>query len=285
MLRTLIKKALKSSKSGKKLLNFLRLKKSAFHPASGEPFSYLDTRFGKKTIDKVYSEIFNKLFVLVRSLPLKGDIFEFGVYQGYTSLLFAKNMKKFELNDTSLHLFDSFVGLPDEQGLDKNSYEFLSGVWLKGSMNVAEGLDGYIHKKLGKILSPDRVHVVKGFFEATLESYFKDKKIKAKIVHVDCDLYSSSKYVLDLLFKNEIIQDGTVIIFDDWMTSLGNPNLGQRKATSEILEKYPHWSIEKYLNYGIGSHVFIAHDLRITNENCHSFEKGSKKSAGIKKIT
>jgi len=190
--------------------------------------------------------------------------------------LFAKNIRKFDLNDTSLHLFDSFVGLPGEQELDKNSYEFASGVWVKGSMNVADGLDSYIHKKLGKILSPDRVHIIKGFFEDTFEAYFKDKKAKAKIVHVDCDLYSASKYVLDFLFKNEIIQDGTIIIFDDWMTSLGNPNLGQRKATSEILEKYPYWSIEKYLNYGIGSHVFIAHDLRVTNANCHDFEKGNK---------
>jgi len=67
MLKSLVKKVLKSSTSGEKLFNFLRLKKSAFQPASGDPFSYLDSRFGKKTIDKIYSEIFNSLFVLVKS--------------------------------------------------------------------------------------------------------------------------------------------------------------------------------------------------------------------------
>jgi len=265
MLKNLVKEVLKTSKSGKKILHFLRLKKTAFLPASADPFRYLNPRFGSKAIDKIYQEVFNNLFVLVKSWPLQGDIFEFGVYQGYTSLLFAKNMKKFDLKDTSLHLFDSFMGLPVSQELDKHSYEFATGVWGEGNMNVTEGLDSYIHKKLGKILSPERVHIIKGFFEESLDSYFKNKKAKAKIVHLDCDLYSSSKYVLDFLFRNEIIQDGTILIFDDWMTSLGNPNLGQRKAASEILERFPHWSIEKYLNYGIGSHVFIAHDLRITN--------------------
>lgn len=34
---------------------------------------------------------------------------------------------------------------------------------------------------------------------------------------------------------------------------------------SEIVEKYPHWSIEKYQNYGTGRHVFIANDFRVTN--------------------
>jgi len=270
MLKSLIKSALESTKQGKRVLNYLQIKKTAFQPASGDPFSYLDKRMKKKTIDIIYSDVFEKLFILLKSLPLKGDIFEFGVFQGYTALLFAKNLKKFAFEDTSLHLFDSFVGLPEERELDKNSYEFASGVWVKGSMAVADGLEKYIQNKLAKILTKKRIHLIKGFFEDTLELYFDKLRAKAKIVHIDCDLYSASKYVLNFLFKNEIIQDGTIMIFDDWMTSLGNPNLGQRKATWEVLEKYPYWSIEKYLNYGIGSHVFIAHDLRVTKADLNS---------------
>ena len=260
-----LKKVLKLSKTGTKILNFIELRKFAFTACNGCFFKYVDKPFRRKTVDRVYCDAFNEVFILAKSLPLKGDIFEFGVFAGYTSLLFAKKINEFRFRDTSLHLFDSFIGLPEAVELDKNSYEFASGVWTEGSMRVCEGLDKYVHKKLAKILPNDRIHVIKGFFEDTLDAYFKNLNKKAKIVHIDCDLYSSSKYVLDFLFKNEIIQDGTFIIFDDWMASLGNPNLGQRKATQEILEMYPHWSLEKYLNYGIGSHVFIAHDLRVTN--------------------
>ena len=134
-------------------------------------------------------------------------------------------------------------------------------------MAVVGGLDGYIQKKLNKILPSERIRMVKGFFEQTLTDYFHSLKgVKAQIVHLDCDLYSASKYVLDFLFQHAIIQDGTLLIFDDWMTSLGNPNLGQRKAVQEVLATHPNWALEKYFNYGIGSHLFIAHDLRVGKE-------------------
>jgi len=127
-------------------------------------------------------------------------------------------------------------------------------------------MEKLLFQRLSKILPPERIHIIKGFFEETLQDYFdRCGVLKASIVHIDCDLYSSSKYVLNFLLKNEIIQDGTIVIFDDWMTSLGNPNLGQRKATEEVLMKYPTWFLEQYCNYGIGSHVFIAHDLRVAS--------------------
>ncbi|MFC2049428.1 hypothetical protein ACFLR2_01990, partial [Chlamydiota bacterium] len=50
----------------------------------------------------------------------------------------------------------------------------------------------------------------------------------------------------------------------DWMTSFGNPHLGQRKAVQEILQEYPQWDFEPYFNYGIGSQVFVMHDLSIS---------------------
>lgn len=260
----IVRSLLKKTNAGRKLLNHLKIKEFAFQSASREPFAFLDKVGRKNTIDRVYEETFNNIFILLSALRLQGDIFEFGVFQGYTARLFARYMQKFCLEDTSLHLFDSFEGLPEEKEMDKNSYEYSSGVWKKGSLSVCKGMEDYIQKKLSKILSEKRVHVVKGFFEDTFESYF-NKPMKAKLIHIDCDLYSASKYVLDFLFSHEIIQDGTLVIFDDWMTSLGNPNLGQRKATFEVLSKYPHWSLEQYSNYGGGSHLFIAHDLRITD--------------------
>ena len=262
-MKKILKRVLNTSNTGKKVLDYLRHRKNVFIPASREPFEFLNKLFKKRHIDKVYEEAFDQIFVLLKSLPLKGNIFEFGVFQGYTSILLAKYIRKFSFKDTSLHLFDSFEGLPKPEDLDKKSYEFVSGDWVKGSMSVPDRTEELIQKKLLKILAKDKIKIIKGFFENTLENYLKQKSYKARLIHLDCDTYSSSKLVLNMLFKYEVIQDGTLIIFDDWMTSLGNPNLGQRKATNEVLTIYPKWSLEKYFNYGIGSHVFVVHDLRI----------------------
>ena len=247
------------------LLSYLRLRRAAFAPASRAPFYLLDTMWKRKTIDQISDRAFSRAFIPIADPLMKGDVFEFGVCAGYSSMFLAKYMKKFRLDDTSLHLFDSFEGLPEDKELDANSYECSQGIWKKGDMKVCDGLEHYIHKKLSKILSPNRVHVVKGFFEDTLHNYFSTlPHAKAKLIHIDCDLYSSTKFVLDFLFKAEVVQDGTMIVFDDWMTSRGNPNLGQRKAVSEVLSKYPWWDFEKYFTSEKGSQIFVAHDLRIT---------------------
>ncbi|MCP5469190.1 MAG: class I SAM-dependent methyltransferase [Chlamydiales bacterium] len=256
-LRTLVKKILLKSSVGSAFVRHIQLKQQAFKPASGEPFQYLSS---KKGVKKIYKETFEEIFLLLKSLPLEGDIFEFGVCYGFTSRLLAQYMKQFQI-DASLHLFDSFEGLPEARELDLCSYEHHSGVWKKGSMRGPSGIEDYIQRKLSKVLG-DRIFVTKGFFEETLECYLsRMKEAKARLIFLDCDLYSASKCVLELLFKYNVIQDGTLIICDDWMTSLGNPNLGQRKAVAEVLEKHPTWEFEKYMNFGIGSHLFIAHDL------------------------
>ena len=52
-----------------------------------------------------------------------------------------------------------------------------------------------------------------GLFEDTIPDYLKVAKPIA-LLHVDCDLYSSTKCVFDNL--NHLIKKGTVIVFDEW---------------------------------------------------------------------
>ena len=265
MLKPLLKDIILKLPRGKELLAQRSLRKTAFTPCSGGLFSYLDKNSQNKTVHGVYNDAFDKIFFLVRSFHFEGDFYEFGAFSGYTSKLIAMRMKLFEFNDASLHVFDSFEGLPEVSGDASSSYEVSKGIWSKGAMGaLPKGIHQYIQKELAKILSHEHVDVVKGFFEQTVTKHFREKACKkARLVHVDCDLYTSSKCALTALFENDLVQDGTVFIFDDWMTSLGNPNLGQRKAVAEILKDYPSWSLEFYINYGIGSTVFTAHDKRV----------------------
>lgn len=59
------------------------------------------------------------------------------------------------------------------------------------------------------------VHIYQGDFEDTIplyKSWVKNKKIA--FIHVDCDLYSSTKTVLTMLKAN--IKPGTIIVFDEY---------------------------------------------------------------------
>lgn len=60
---------------------------------------------------KVYTEAFEQAIEFTKMNQIEGDIVEFGTLEGFTAIVFAKLMKEYKVRD-SLHLFDSFEGLP-----------------------------------------------------------------------------------------------------------------------------------------------------------------------------
>ena len=66
-------------------------------------------------------------------------------------------------------------------------------------------LKGMLNKKL--------IVFHKGWFNETLPSFINDHNSPISLLHVDCDIYSSTVCVLESL-KDQII-DGTVVIFDE----------------------------------------------------------------------
>ena len=79
----------------------------------------------------------------------------------------------------------------------------------------------------------DKLICHKGWFNKTCtHNYFiKNNMRKASIIWIDCDLYSSAKDVFKILIH--IIQDGTIIIIDDWFSNKGSPYFGLQKAFYE----------------------------------------------------
>jgi O-methyltransferase len=57
---------------------------------------------------------------------------------------------------------------------------------------------------------------------------------RAAIVWLDADLYSSTVPVLN--FITPLVQDGTVLVFDDWFSFRGSPFKGVQKAFYEWVE-------------------------------------------------
>ena len=80
----------------------------------------------------------------------------------------------------------------------------------------------------------ENVRLVKGWFNETLPAFVKEHAEPCAFIHVDCDLYSSTKTIFDNL-KNQIVS-GTVIAFDEYFNYPGWQE-GEYKAFMEYVEE------------------------------------------------
>lgn len=193
-----------------------------------------------------------------------GDIYEFGVLAGWTARRFAETMRDmFCLAD--IHLFDSFEGLPlSKSDVDVSSYDVQRGVWkeemkLPDAWEVEIGMtiDQHVGWALSRVLSRSRIHIRRGFFKDTLKEKLTKK---AALVHLDCDLYESTADVLAALHRDDVLNDGTIMMFDDWNCNRGNPAFGQRRAFREFLNQHADkYSASHFMNYGFNCAAFILH--------------------------
>lgn len=196
-----------------------------------------------------------------------GDIAEFGTRKGGTAYVIAEAMGACEATTTSnetgissksLHLFDSFEGLPEPaHQADKNRMDVLSGAWSKGSMTglSAEELRSYMLK----FLSDNSIKIYEGFYSETLKLIAEDTKFS--MVHLDSVLYLSTIEVLDYLFANKHISKGANVLFRAWNTNMSSNDSGERRAWSEVVESYGIISSEPTY-YGWQCARFTVHDYK-----------------------
>jgi tetratricopeptide (TPR) repeat protein len=128
------------------------------------------------------------LEVAIEFAKLNGLVLEFGVYNGKSIKRIAER-----LIDV-VHGFDSFEGIPESWN-DEPS----------GSYS-AEG-------RLPEV--PSNVVLHKGWFDEVLPKFVSTYTEPIKLLHIDCDLYSSTKTIFNYLHRQ--IAPGTVIVFDEFM--------------------------------------------------------------------
>src|SRR4051812_30182595 len=124
------------------------------------------------------------------AVRVSGHYLEFGVYTGGTIRFMAKRV-----GSKLIHGFDSFEGLPEAWGgfsLGQRAFD------LKGRLPRVPG---------NVILHP-------GWFDQTLSHWLSANPGPVAFVHIDCDLYSSTKTVFDLLADRFV--SGTIIVFDEY---------------------------------------------------------------------
>lgn len=131
---------------------------------------------------------------------------EFGVASGNTINYIS------QFTTDKVYGFDSFEGLPEKwrDGYDKGAF-------------TRNGVLPYVN---------NNVELVKGLFNETLDNFIKTHNKKVSFIHLDADLYSSTKYVFDVL-KNYIDND-CIIVFDELLNYPGFEQ-GELKAFYEFI--------------------------------------------------
>ncbi|MEE8507254.1 MAG: TylF/MycF/NovP-related O-methyltransferase [Kiloniellales bacterium] len=232
--------------------------------------------------DSIYREAIRRCLEFVAYGGIVGEVLEFGVLAGWTARIFAETMRDLHyLGD--LYLFDTFKGLPrDKHAVDTSSHDVGRGVWRDGmdisilAEEVGEPIDEHVRRSLSTVISPQRIKVLRGLFADTLE---RPLDCKAAVVHLDCDLYGSTREVLDGLARHDVLQDGTVLMFDDWNCNRANPAFGQRRAFAEFMERNgKHYTASHSMNYGFNSAAFILHDM--TGDAAGSSTQGEQVTLG-----
>jgi predicted O-methyltransferase YrrM len=179
-----------------------------------------------KNVDSISSKLDLLTMALMEvDLQDKRLICEFGVYSGFTINHIASLTKK------TVYGFDSFEGLPERW---RDNFR-------KGTFKV---------NSLPKV--KPNVKLIKGLFNETLQKFIKDHEEPIGFLHIDCDLYSSTKDVLQIL--SEKIHAGCIIVFDEYFNYPGWQE-GEFKAFHEFIERTG--MSYKYIGYNRHEQVVV----------------------------
>lgn len=168
--------------------------------------------------------------VLADSIAGRGWAVEFGVYSGYSLAIIAAHMPVVG--------FDSFEGLPED--------------WRPG---FPKGMFGDTQDTPWK--PPYNSMLVRGWFEDTVPTFpFPD----LSLVHIDCDLYSSTVTALDAV--TPFVDVGTILVFDEFHSY---PGAAEHEEKAFWEWKMKHQITTELLVWGEGEHAqeaaFIIHDI------------------------
>lgn len=184
--------------------------------------------------DALYcADKFQNLSFAFKQAPI-GLALEFGVYKGTTINHLAKSNP-----DRQFFGFDSFRGLPES--------------WSGSRYSVVNFDRGGSKPKVAS-----NVTLIEGWFNETLPVFLQQHDGPIAFVHVDCDIYSSTKTVLDLVGPR--LAPGAVLVFDEFFNYKGYEQ-HEYKAFFEFLEQTG--ATAKFISYS-GQQVSVVVQSRNT---------------------
>jgi len=168
-----------------------------------------------------FPDKFTLLDKAISAVSNEGLFCEFGVYNGQSINFIASKI------DTVIYGFDSFEGLPED--------------WLpefkKGRFKV---------NNLPEVR--ENVALIKGWFDDVLPEFAEQHAGQCSFIHIDCDLYSSTKSIFHHLKSR--ISTGTVIVFDEFFNFPGWKNWEYKAFAEFIADGDAKFEFLGYCRYG-----------------------------------
>jgi hypothetical protein len=211
------------------------------------------------------ASVFNWVWGYVTTSQIEGDYIEFGVYQGNTFIESWRQWKFYEKwvseqlksseewrkktwseysnNKPQFYGIDSFSGIPENYESDVHFSE--------GTYSAEKE---YVYKRCVKNgMDNNQFKLIESFYSALTVDELPDK---ASVIHIDSDLYQSAIEALRLCRKS--IQQGTVVLFDDYNCFSASNDQGERKALKEFSAE-TGIIFEPWFSYRNVGQVFLCH--------------------------
>ena len=192
-----------------------------------------------------------KVFYLSAIEDIEGDYLEFGVFTGSSFCHAMRCCRKLvrlnpKVSETRFFGFDSFAGFGELTKTDAHPFYT--------DQNFSTSLEG-VKRRAQRTAGKLTFRLVPGFFSESLRGGPLRLGIKlARIVFIDSDTHSSAQDALQ--FCIPIVQQGTIIVLDDYFSYRGSKDRGVARAFSDFTQ-HAGIKVRRVLTYGMGGAVYI----------------------------
>lgn len=200
--------------------------------------------------DQAYREqFFDLAFKALLFNGIDGDYAEFGCGR---SLTYAYHRARHLRYPVKLWSFDSFQGLAAPEGRMDEHPQWREHRW-------ATSVEDLRRLCRSQGVPDDAYTLVKGYFEETLAKMEPDDApTNLCLAYVDCDMYSSTRTVLEFLAPR--LKHGMILAFDDYHAWSATQVSGNRRAAVEFFRDHPSWNLVPFVQYGWHGTSYVVED-------------------------
>lgn len=194
-----------------------------------------------------------KAFYLTSHDGVEGDYLEFGVFTGASlaaAIRFSRRSFLPRQGPMRFFGFDSFAGFGELKEDEKGHG------WLHDAHFETDA--AMVRRRVERLVDdPSHIRLVEGFFSETLAGKLpQDYGIdKAAVVLIDCDTSSAAEPVFEFLAL--ALQEGTILVIDDFFIYKGSSSRGVYGAFRKFEAGLKGWRLRPMWTYGCGGVVYI----------------------------
>ena len=196
------------------------------------------------SVERMYALYKGVEYIVKNNIP--GDFVECGVWKGGSSMLIAKTLQKFGVNDRKLWMYDTYEGMvePGEEDKDVSGGK-AHDIWAKLKH---EDKSGWCVSSLDEVRSnlnltgypANHFNFIQGMVEDTIPINIPSGNIA--LLRLDTDWYESTKHELEHMYP--LLINKGVFIIDDY-----GHWVGAKKALDEYLLQTKQSLLLNYVDY------------------------------------